>query len=314
MASSTSGSEQFPLLTPKERADAAAKRILAHLLTALEYNQAEFLHGTAGDYLHEFRVAMRRTRSALNQIKQVFPASHLQRFAAGFAALSQLSSAVRDWEVHLQSFDDQAQTLTEPLRQTLAPMQTLLAQRHTRELRKLKTHLHSAAHRRFLDDWRAFVDAPVTRHSNLTHAAQPVKKLADRRIWKIYWRVLAEGNGINPQSPPQALHELRKTCKKLRYLLEFFHSLYPTRQHIRLVGKLKALQDVLGLYQDCQVQAATLRGLATESALPTTLMTILQQQLEHQASLARTGFQHCFTRLASRKTRHRFAALLHGKD
>ena len=38
--------------------------------------------------------------------------------------------------------------------------------------------------------------------------------------------MLRDGGAITPASPPESLHELRKRCKELRYLLEFFGSLY----------------------------------------------------------------------------------------
>lgn len=316
MAGSSNGNGQFPILAPDGRADAAAKRLLNHLLDVLLFNQAQLLHGAEdGDYLHDFRVAVRRTRCALGQIKQVFPKARVRRFAADFAALGQMSSAARDWEVYLQSFGSHAQALPEPLGESLAPLQALLANRHNRELQRLKTHLHSISHQRFLTDWRAFLNAPAPRQSTLAHAAQSVKTLADRRIWKIYQRVITEGGAINPQSPPSALHELRKTCKKLRYLLEFFHSLYPPRQHQRLVTILKALQDELGAYQDCQVQSATLLELATEPGLrrapPATLMAMgaLLQNLQRQAEQTRKDFQRRYDHLTAAKTRHRLHAL-----
>lgn len=320
MANSNGGSLKYPALTPEGRADGAAKIILGQLLAALERNQAELLRGGNGECLHDFRVAVRRTRCALGQIKRVFPEPRIRRFIAGFAALGQMSSAARDWEVYLQGLDAQAQTLPEPLRHSLAPLHAVLSRRHRQELRRLQTHLRSTAQRRFLDDWRAFLDAPLPRRSSLLHATQPVLAVAGRRIEKIYRRALKEGEAIGPESPPQALHELRKTCKKLRYLLEFFQDLYPPRRHQRLLGILKALQDELGAYQDSQVQAATLLELAAERRLlrapPTALMAMgaLLLNMERQAGQARAGFDRRFAHLASVKTQRRFQVLLAPKD
>ncbi|BBL72761.1 CHAD domain-containing protein [Methylogaea oryzae] len=316
MANFHSGGQKYPALWPEERADGAAKRILRHLLETLEYNQAELLSGRDGESLHDFRVAVRRTRCALGQIKQVFPAPRIRRFAAGFAELGRMSSAARDWEVYLQGLDAQAQTVPEPLRAALEPLRAELSRRHRRELRHLLRHLRSADHRRFLAEWRAFLDAPLPRRSSLLHATQPVLVVAGGRIEKVYRRVLKEGEAIEPDSPPQALHELRKTCKKLRYLLEFFQALYPPRRLQRLVGILKALQEELGAYQDSQVQVAALLELAATHKLrraqPMTLMAMgaLLRDVDQRAGQARAGFDRRFALLASAKTRRRFAGLL----
>ncbi|HSQ57152.1 MAG TPA: CHAD domain-containing protein, partial [Gemmata sp.] len=87
---------------------------------------------------------------------------------------------------------------------------------------------------------------------------------ASRRIWKLYRRVLREGAAITPASPPEAIHDLRKTAKKLRYLMEFFRSLYPTDKIGPLVKILKGLQDHLGAYQDVHVQIGQLRQFSAE--------------------------------------------------
>ena len=74
--------------------------------------------------------------------------------------------------------------------------------------------------------------------------------------------MLKEGRVIAPDSPPEALHELRKTAKKLRYQMELFRSLYSASELSRLLRRLKKLQTQLGDYQDIGVQMGHLRELA----------------------------------------------------
>ncbi len=78
----------------------------------------------------------------------------------------------------------------------------------------------------------------------------------------MYRRVRKEGRAISPDSPAEDLHELRKSCKKLRYLLEFFSSLYPKKQVGALIKLLKVLLDNLGKFQDLAVQGDHLREMA----------------------------------------------------
>ena len=94
------------------------------------------------------------------------------------------------------------------------------------------------------------------------NAARPIHELASRRILKMYKRVLKEGRAIGPETSPEHLHELRKSCKKLRYLIEFFVSLYSKNSAKAVIKSLKLLLDNLGNYQDLEVQAGKLRGLA----------------------------------------------------
>ena len=74
------------------------------------------------------------------------------------------------------------------------------------------------------------------------------------------------GRAIDEDSPHEALHDLRKKGKELRYLLEFFASLYPADVVKPMVATLKGLQDVLGRFQDREVQSDALRALGDEIA------------------------------------------------
>ena len=50
------------------------------------------------------------------------------------------------------------------------------------------------------------------------------------------------------------MHTLRIEGKKLRYLMEFFSSLFPRVEMNALIGQLKKLQDNLGNFHDICVQ------------------------------------------------------------
>ena len=73
------------------------------------------------------------------------------------------------------------------------------------------------------------------------------------------------GGAIEPASPAEDYHELRKKGKELRYLLELFGApLYPGEVVKPMIRTLKGLQDVLGRHQDREVQVAVLRSLGPE--------------------------------------------------
>jgi CHAD domain-containing protein len=59
--------------------------------------------------------------------------------------------------------------------------------------------------------------------------------------------------------PDEKLHRLRIQCKKLRYLLEFFASLFPSDEITLLTKQLKQFQDNLGEFNDLSVQRNTLK-------------------------------------------------------
>jgi CHAD domain-containing protein len=101
------------------------------------------------------------------------------------------------------------------------------------------------------------------------------------------------------------LHQLRITCKKLRYLVEFFRDLYPARHMNPLLRTLKQVQENLGATQDLAVQRTWLHDLDEELAARGLLSEATHRQIAHlmetldtQQQAARATFPEAFARFA----------------
>lgn len=251
-------------LDPNARSDATAKQILLSLLHTLEENIAGTKANLDSEFLHDLRVATRRSRSAMTQIKGVFDPQELEPFKQGFAWIGKVTGPTRDMDVYLLKFADYQQSLPKKLRPDLSPFYDFLLAHHKQAQTELVSKLNSPHFRKLLKEWRQWLEMPVSNVSSQPNAVRPIAKLADQRIYKIYKRVRKDGLAIEQDSPPEMLHELRKDCKKLRYLMEFFQSLYPKPEIRRLVKLLKILLDNLGDFQDLQVQAEALESFGEQ--------------------------------------------------
>lgn len=251
-------------LDPAERCDRVTKAILLGLLRTLEANIDGSRTNVDSEFLHDLRVATRRTRSALTQIKEVFPPEVVERFKEGFGWVGQVTGPTRDMDVYLLALDEYKAGLPAMLREQLEPLRDFLEAHHVTEQKKLSRKLVSAQFRKLLKEWRTFLEAPVPEQPAVANAARPAKAVADERIWKMYRRVIKEGRAITDNSPPEDLHELRKSCKKLRYLIEFFQSMYAAKQARELIKVIKVLLDNLGNFQDLEVQSHTLQHFAEQ--------------------------------------------------
>jgi CHAD domain-containing protein len=306
-------------LEPQQRADHATRTILIRLLDIIRENEAGTRQGTDTEFLHDFRVAIRRTRSALSQIKGVLPVPVLQRYKAGFAWLGQMTSPSRDLDVYLLKFDDYKNSLPASAQADIEPLRDFLIRHQAIEHRNLLKALDSARYRRLLQDWDTFLKKPVNERSTLPNARRPVSALACERIWKVYKRILREGRAIAAGTPAEALHELRKTAKKLRYLMEFFQSLFPPDKIKDLIRVLKILQDNLGDFQDYEVQVQTLKAFSRQmvdehAAPPETLlaMGMLIEGLEQRQHRAREEFADRFQKFSAEENRALFRELFTG--
>jgi CHAD domain-containing protein len=198
----------------------------------------------------------------------------------------------------------------------IEPLREFLIRHQKLENKALIKALDSARYRRLINNWRKFLDQPVNERSTLKNAGRPVINVACERIWRVYRQVIREGNAITVESPADDLHELRKTCKKLRYLMEFFQSLFPADKIKVLIRVLKILQDNLGNFQDYEVQVITLKKFSHQMVAegivpPDTLlaMGMLIDGLERRQHQAREEFSGRYAGFSEKDNRDRFRKL-----
>jgi CHAD domain-containing protein len=298
-------------LTAGLPAAVAMAAILTALLDAIEAN----LRGTVGDidteFLHDLRVAVRRTRSALKLAGHALPGDLAARYAPEFRWLGDLTTPTRDLDVYLLGFDRMTSGLVAAASEELTPFRQYLERARTAAHRELARGLRSSRFGRLTDHWRAELASVQAGRKR-----PAVAELAGRQIAIAQLRALRVGQRITAASPASELHDLRKRCKELRYLLEMFGSLYDPEQRWRAVRELKALQDCLGAFQDAEVQRTEIhafadRMLAARSAPAATLLAMgeVAAGLARRQRQARLEFDSRFAAFAGQASQARLTAL-----
>jgi len=307
-------------LKPDQPATVAMRTVLLELLDSIRRNVFGVIDDLDTEFLHDLRVATRRTRSALGQVKVVFPPDERRRFASEFKWLGGVTGPCRDLDVFLIELAEYLEAVPADLGDHLLRLLDHLEGTRAEVHAQLAAQLRSDRFVRLVGAWDQYLRAFPDRDRLPAGAGQPIVDLAARRIRKAYRRVLSQGSELGPQPDAQPLHRLRIEAKKLRYLLEFFTTLYPEERINRLVKELKRLQDTLGGINDTEVQQRRLRELAEEMmacgrADAETLLAmgrleaiILERQEEH-----RGAFWQRFERFADRSTRAQFAELFSGE-
>jgi CHAD domain-containing protein len=295
-------------LSADERADVATARVLLRLLEIQDANLPGVLVDADVEFLHDYRVAIRRTRAVLREMRGVFDAAELKRIRASFKWLQDQTSETRDLDVYLDDFDELRALAPETAHADLEPIEPLLRERRRRARTAMEQALRSERAQALRGEWLQILQVLVLEdQSERADAARPVGQVAARRIRKVHGKMVSMGRAITPDSPPEDYHELRKKGKELRYLLELFGApLFDSDVVDPLVRALKGLQDVLGLHQDREVQIEMLREVAHELVArpggPRALMAIgtLIERLEADAAEARTAFAASFAEFSSR--------------
>jgi CHAD domain-containing protein len=304
-------------ITAAQPASQAAATILLRLLDTIDANVAGVLADTDTEFLHDLRVSVRRTRSALKLFGDVLNGKEVAYFAAEFKWVGDLTTPIRDLDVHLLDFDDTARTLNAAKPDDLEPFRAYLEQRRRREFRVLTRGLKSARFTELSGRWRekltAIKDGKPSSGGGTTGA------LAAERTRIAFTKVARRGAAITAESPAESLHDLRKRCKELRYALEFFAPLYDRATQAKVVGELKRLQDCLGEFQDTEVQIGEIRALATAmlaagEAPAVTLLAMgeVTAGLVSRQRVAREDFGRRFAAFAGIDGQRRMSALLRG--
>ena len=244
-----------PQVAPDDTVGNGMRKILGSYRTVMLANEAGMLHDIDNEFLHEFRVATRRSRSVFMSLKSFFPTAVKRRFKNEFGWLNRATGRHRDLDVFILKFDDYESMLGERAAGALVPLRELLLKERGKEHAKLIRTLKTKRYRRFCENW-----GETLEHLNepQVQSAPSIHQAANRAIWRMYRRVAKRCPLIIDNEHMEPMHELRKDCKRLRYLIEAFQTIYPEKQLKRAVAELKALQDALGDLCDIHVQSKLL--------------------------------------------------------
>jgi inorganic triphosphatase YgiF len=217
-------------------------------LMHLRANEPAVRGGGSAEGVHQFRVAIRRLRSALTAFRAILPASQRQQTSRDLRWIAHQLGNARAWDVFLSEVlaavrgqlgaDQSLAAFTEAARSARADayaavMKTVDSARYTETLLRLEASWEGGAWLAALGEKR---DEPA-----YDFARRALKKL-QRRLNKLGDRIA--------ELDEQELHELRIRAKKLRYAAEFFRSLFPARGTKSFIKAMSEVQDRLGSLND----------------------------------------------------------------
>ncbi len=243
-------------LDPREPTGVALLATARLLLQQARRYEQGVIDDTDTEYLHQYRVNVRRIRSLLSLLKQAVPDQEGRELRQGLAKLVRPTNALRDMDVFLLQQSFYADMLPQPFQPGLDALFRETEQRRQQVQQELAAYLSSEVYQQEC----RWLDTQLKKPADLCAplAAVPLRQVASSKILKTYKRICKLGCGITDTTPDEQVHDLRLDCKKLRYLLDFFAALYPQEQISRHTKALKGLQTILGDFNDYAVQQAAL--------------------------------------------------------
>ncbi len=244
--------KQLLAMDPSMTVKAAVSDIIVRMISVMEENRNGIIDDVDNEFLHDFRVALRRMKSAASMLKGVLPSGSLNKFNADFASLRLMTNELRDMDVYLQMQNDYMNMLPGSLSEGLESFFRITRQKREAEASLLSDYLKSRKATKVLEKWKAFFSAAL--EDKASSDSLFVKDSSSKSISRHYRKLLKESETLDEHSADQDFHRIRIRCKKLRYCLEFFGAFYPAELS-DVLRRLKVLQDSLGRLNDCSVHA-----------------------------------------------------------
>ncbi|PIE58403.1 MAG: hypothetical protein CSA33_03000 [Desulfobulbus propionicus] len=293
-------SSKFVLsLDPDQTARSAIGTICTTLADTMRANLGGVMADLDPEFLHDFRVAVRRTRSGLTLIKKVLPKKTVTRFKDEFKNLGTVTGPVRDLDVYLLSERQYRERLPQSLQPGLTTFFEILQKDREKAQKQFIQEFRSGRVEELLAAWEKELTSEDNESAEC--ADVPILDLAKKVIFSRYKRVLKDGRAITSECEDAKLHKLRIEGKKLRYALEFFRSLFPKEDMETAIKQLKKIQNNLGDFNDLFVQRQMLhramamlkpgsrKNMEMAAALGGLMTALAQDQRE-----VRTAFEETF--------------------
>ena len=243
-----------------EAAFAAASDIIETYLIVARANEAGVIADHDSEFLHDYRIALRKVRSVLSLFKGVYKSGQTDALKARFSALMGPTGRLRDLDVYLLERQRYYDLLPDCLHDGLDQMFQMFALERKSERTRLARHLRSAEYER---EMMALTKLFASRKKLKPgpNADIGAHDYACLLIWKRYRKICRIAQGIGADTDEAEVHKLRIHCKKLRYLMEFFGAVFPRAPFKALLKPLKRLQDNLGRFNDYAVQQVSLQRI-----------------------------------------------------
>jgi len=214
------------MISPKMPAREAILKVLTRLLARARRNEIGIFQDADAEFLHKYRVSLRKTRSLLSLFKDVFPDAKTVEWKKKLGDLSRTTNPLRDLDVFFLSKETLQEFLPVSLRSGLDVFLEKLSKARRKESLKVAALVKSASYNavvtRLETQWREALTLDAYASSDL-----PISKVAGKAITKCFCRIRKIYTQLDIQTPDENVHALRIECKKMRYLLESFGRLFP---------------------------------------------------------------------------------------
>jgi CHAD domain-containing protein len=250
-------------LDPGAPAGAGLAALFAAYGEVLWSNERGIVADIDNEFLHDFRVALRSVRSWTSDLRKVMSRASRARVKNELAALNRATGRLRDLDVLSAALPGYLAALGGIAPDTAARLASLVAQERAGTQRALAEHFRGGDYRRFRRQWPRLCEALAAGRHLGRDGEVPLLEVVVAALRRRHAQVV-DFDWTRAEDDPAVLHELRKECKKLRYLLEGFQRLFDAGRCRRAIAELKLVQTAMGDTWDLHVHHALLESFTVK--------------------------------------------------
>lgn len=250
---------------------------LPHIMERLQNLEPGAKLGYDIEFLHQYRVAIRRARAVLETVYQITGDKALKKPVKRFKRHAQATSQLRDLDVFMETLAhwEEDADVRDALRSSGA-LDAFAEQRNEAQ-KAFAEHVETRQYMDDIDYLREFIHAGELDGILAQLDKYRIREALDARIADHNARLVA----LSDLSSDQDFHRLRKNLKRIRYLADLDRALPSDFRK-----DLKKRQKLLGEFQDRHVQEDFMMKYQAD-ADPDGILTPLIQRLTGQKQAAR---------------------------
>jgi len=272
--------------SPSEEIFGSTTLIISTFLNVARQNEDGIIFDYDSEFLHDYRVSLRKIRSVLTLFKGVFGPADIVYLKNEFRSLMKMTNRLRDLDVYLQEKEVYTCMVLDSMKKGLDVLFKLLSDYRQNEWQQVKSRLTSKEYQTRMEILQRKFELKG-EFGRGAGADTPTLEFAKRLITKRFKKIRRLSAELDDRAPDEEWHALRIQCKKGRYLLELFMSLFPEDQMKSLIKSMKKATDHLGRFNDFAVQQRFLRAFLESASLSKAEMMELAQTIGALVTLLR---------------------------
>jgi adenylate cyclase len=211
------------------------------------------------EFVHQFRVSLRRLNSLIKVFKPALPGRYQTRWTKRVKALSQITGDVRDLDVMRSGILEPMLDCNESSSQAHAKAAIAILDKTKQEALAEVQQLHYGGP--VLLFARELQDLDTAGFPNNLH------RFAEKQLAELHRNALKRLTKTLKTPTPENAHRFRIALKHLRYSCEFFAPLFDNEEMVEYAKAIAGLQDAFGFINDFHAALSRLQIWVEKAAI-----------------------------------------------